>query len=132
MRCDHDLPSAEEVDRVGDRLHWIGIADHAFCLDPGSVETLEGGGEAEAGAAPGLIEVGQPVAEARVESRRDYQHLCGRVALGPERDQLAKRRSLDGLIRHYQDPSLPASRRGSDIGFLILHRFLSSWLTFVR
>jgi hypothetical protein len=66
MSCDHDLLGAEKVERISDRLQWIRIADDAFRLDPSSAETLERCGEAKACPSARLVDVGQPVAEARV------------------------------------------------------------------
>jgi hypothetical protein len=72
------------------------------------------------------------VAKARVQSRRDHQHLCGRLAVGPEPDHVTKRPSVDDLVRHHEDPSLPELRRSGRKGHMVLHGFLSKWSTSCR
>ena len=75
MRSDHDLVGGELRERIGDRLHGICVADAAAGMRARTLEPVHARIRPLLSPATGAVVVGEPVTQARVERRRDDQHL---------------------------------------------------------
>jgi hypothetical protein len=75
MGRDHDLVGGERRERIGDRLHGIGVPDAAAGMRSRPLQPVDAVCGPFPGSAPGSVLVRQPVPEAGIQCRRDDEDL---------------------------------------------------------
>src|ERR671919_1305925 len=105
MGRDDDLGRSKARERVLDRVQWVWVAYAAAGDDAALVEVGDGAVETLACRGDGEVDVGEPVAQARVQGGGNHQHLSWRVAR-PRRNRVRERGTRTGAVGDDEDAAI--------------------------